>query len=91
MIIGLADSPKELRTVFKFYKKWYKVHTERDNHTHSHTMFLGPLLQIARKEKLEGQSQGQTQYKVYHDISSLCFKKKKTPFQVARFLTWHAM
>lgn len=58
MTIGLADSPKVLRTVFKFYKKWYNVCTERGSHTHSHKMFLGPLLQIARRAKLEGQSQG---------------------------------
>lgn len=72
MTIGLADLPKVLRTVFKFYKKWYNVHNERGSHSHSHKMFLGPLLQVARRVKLKGQSQGQTQCKVSHDISSLC-------------------
>lgn len=92
MTIGLAHSPKVLRTVFKFYKKWYNVHTERGRHTHSHKMFLRPLLQIARRAKLEGQSQGQTQCKVSHDISSLCFLKKRKPFfKLQDFWLRHAM
>lgn len=86
MTIGLADSPKVLRTVFKFYKKWYNVHTERGSHTHSHKIFLGPLLQIARRVKLEGQSRGRLI--VRHLMTfHLYVLKKENPFSTCKILT----